>query len=637
MATDLTATGGTGDEIAVVGLAGRFPGAPDVATLWQNLLDGVDAVHDHTDDELRELGVGERLIADPGLVRVAGRLDGVTDFDADFFGVPAAEAALMDPQHRLFLEQARVALDDAGAHDPDVVVGVFAGCSPNRYFLFHLLGNPAVSGADPDDREAQLVVGAGPDYLPAQVAYRLGTTGPAIAVQTACSSSLVAVCVAAQSLLDYRCDLALAGGASVTEPRFRHVVGGTVSPDGRCRAFDAAGQGSGYGSGVAVLALRRLADAIADGDQVYAVLRGWAVNNDGADRAGFAVPGIDGQAAVVAEALAGAELTAADIGYVEAHGGGTLLGDAIEVSALTRAFGPEFSCAIGSVKTNLGNLDAAAGATGLIKAVLAVRDAMIPANLHYDTPNRQVDLGGFHVPVKTQPWPGIGVRRAGVSSFGLGGTNAHVIVEQPPVVPARGVAPEWVALPVSARSTAALRAAVSALRTHLAGLGSAGDEWFLADVAHTLAGRPAFPHRAAVVARDLPGAVSALDTWLAGGPSAGLSAGVAAGLFPHERDTSLVPEAENQTPVAFMSGSPYPDGAGGSGAGLGAVDAGEVDAANVGDAAPGVVGELVGAWLAGVDVDWTAAHDAGDTEDGPRRVWLPPYPFQRTRHWIEAP
>jgi phthiocerol/phenolphthiocerol synthesis type-I polyketide synthase E len=554
------------DEIAVVGMAGRFPGAPDVAALWRNLLAGVDSVHDHTDDELRAIGLSEWLIADPALVRGAGRLDGVADFDADFFGVPAAEAALLDPQHRLFLEQSWVALQDAGPPDPSVVVGVFAGSSTNRYFLFHLLGNPTVSGAPADDREAQLVVGAAPDYLPAQVAYRLGTTGPAIAVQTACSSSLVAVCTAAQSLLDYRCDLALAGGVSVTEPRFRHTPGGLVSPDGRCRAFDAAGLGSGYGSGVAVLALRRLADALADGDQVYAVLHGWAVNNDGSTRAGFAAPGLDGQATVVAEALACASLSGEDIGYVEAHSSGTLLGDAIELAALRRAFGPAAGCAIGSLRTNLGNLDAAAGAAGLVKAVFAVREGMIPASLHHTSPNPQADFAGFSVPTATTAWTGDGPRLAGVSSFGLGGTNAHVIVGQPPAPAERGGPPPWVLLAVSARTDATLREVVTALREHLAA--APADPWLLADVAHTLAARTAFRHRAAFPAADPAGALAALDAWLAG--------------------ASPVPQG---TPV-----------------------------------------ELVVAAQ-----EWTSGGDPAVTVDGARRVWLPPYPFRRTRHWIEAP
>jgi phthiocerol/phenolphthiocerol synthesis type-I polyketide synthase E len=545
----------TGDEIAVVGLAGRFPRAGDVPSLWRNLCDGVDAVHDYTEAELRALGIGEELLADPRHVRAGGRLDGVEEFDAGFFGFEDGEAARTDPQQRLFLEQAWLALEDAGydAAGHDGTIGVFAGASPNRYFLFHLLGNPAVSDAGPEDWEAWLLPGAAADYLPAQVAYRLGLTGPAVAVQTACSSSLVAVCLAAQSLADFRCDLALAGGASVAWPRHRHVPGGLVSPDGRCRAFDAAGQGAAFSSGAAVVALKRLEDAEADGDHISAVLRGWAVNNDGAARTGFAAPGLAGQAAVVAEALASANLPASTIGYVEAHGSGSSLGDAIEVAALNRAFAVSDgagSCLLGSVKTNVGNLDAASGAAGLVKAVLAVRDGVIPANLHFDRPNPQIEFGRFTVPTKTAEWPAAyPVRRAGVSSFGLGGTNAHVIVEQPPPVARRGVPPSPVVLAVSGHTPEALRQACDALRAHLATARDA-DGWLLADVAHTLANRRAFDHRTAVVAHDIPHAIAEL----------------------------AAPPATDHPMVG--AGEPYP---------------------------------------------------------GCRRVWLPPYPFQRVRHWIEAP
>ncbi|MGW5673093.1 beta-ketoacyl synthase N-terminal-like domain-containing protein, partial [Micromonospora sp. NPDC003776] len=284
----------TGDEIAVVGLAGRFPGAPDVATYWWNLCTGVDSIHEYTDAELAALGIGPGLRGDPRHVRAVGRLDGVADFDAEFFSFGADEAARTDPQHRLFLETAWEALEDAG-HDPSRfpgLIGVYSSTSANRYFLFHLLDNPAVVGdVDPDDWEARLVGRQFTDHLPGQVAYRLGLTGPALAVQSACSSSLVAVCLAAQSLADYQCDIALAGGVTVTWPRHRHTPGGLASPDGRCRAFDEGANGSGFGSGVGVVALRRLADAQADGDRIYAVLPGWAVTNDGPDRAGFAVPG----------------------------------------------------------------------------------------------------------------------------------------------------------------------------------------------------------------------------------------------------------------------------------------------------------------------------------------------------------
>ncbi|MEV5820363.1 amino acid adenylation domain-containing protein [Micromonospora haikouensis] len=583
----------TGDEIVVVGLAGRFPGAPDPATFWWNLCAGVDAIHDHTDEELAALGIGPRLLADPRHVRAAGRLDDVADFDADFFAFGAQEAARTDPQHRLFLETAWEALEDAG-HDPSRfpgLVGVYAATSANRYFLFHLMDNPAVVGdVDPDDWEARLVGRQFTDHLPGQVAYRLGLTGPALAVQSACSSSLVAVCVAAQSLADYQCDIALAGGVNVTWPRYRHTPGGMASPDGRCRAFDESANGSGFGSGVGVVALRRLADAQADGDRIYAVLPGWAVTNDGADRAGFAVPGPSGQAAAVAGALAAAEVAPGEVRLIEAHGSGTPLGDALEVAALHEVYGgaaPAESCALGSVKTNIGHLDAAAGIAGLIKAVLAVQHGVIPPNLHFTRPHPEIDLAGgpFYVPTKARDWPQAARRVAGVSSFGLGGTNAHVVVEQPPPVEPPA-APDAVAhlLPVSARTPVALRAALRRLRQHLAGASPA-----LAEVAATLAlGRREFGCRAAVVATDLAAALAGLDELLA-----------AAG--PEE---------------------------------LPAAGPAELPAADARVAGPdGELRELALDWVAGRDVDWAALHPEG----GVRRTGLPTYPFQRQRHWIDPP
>ncbi|HEY0452772.1 beta-ketoacyl synthase N-terminal-like domain-containing protein [Actinophytocola sp.] len=509
----------TGDEIAVVGMAGRFPGAADLDSFWWNLCAGVDGIHDYSDSELAALGIGPGLRGDPRHVRSGGKLDGIADFDAGFFSFGADEAARTDPQHRLFLETAWEAMENAG-HDPadeGTSVGVFAATSANRYFLFHLFGNPAVSDADPDDWEAQLLGRQFTDHLPGQVAYRLGLTGPALAVQTACSSSLAAVALAAQSLADYRCDLALAGGVSVTWPRHRHVPGGMASADGRCRAFDEAASGTGFSSGVGVVALRRLADALEDGDHVYAVLPGWGMTNDGADRAGFAVPGPGGQAAAVAEALAVAEIAPAEVRFVEAHGSGTPLGDAIEVAALNEVFegsAPPESCALGSVKTNIGHLDAAAGIAGLIKAVLAVRDGIIPPNLHFSRPHPELDLesGPFYVPTKVRDWPDADRRVAGVSSFGLGGTNVHVLVAEPPAAePAEEDGGEYL-LPVSARDEHALRAATSRLRDHLA-----AHRPPLADVAHTLSvGRRPFACRAAVVASTVDDAVRALDSLVPG-------------------------------------------------------------------------------------------------------------------------
>ncbi|BCL17053.1 beta-ketoacyl synthase N-terminal-like domain-containing protein [Micromonospora sagamiensis] len=564
----------TGDEIAVVGLAGRFPGAPDVATFWWNLCAGVDAVHDHTDDELAALGIGPRLRADPRHVRATGRLAGVDEFDADFFSFGPDEAARTDPQHRIFLETAWEALEDAGC-DPTRfpgLVGVYAATSANRYFLFHLMDNPAVVGdVDPDDWEARLIGRQFTDHLPGQVAYRLGLTGPAVATQSACSSSLVAVCLAAQSLADYQCDVALAGGVNVTWPRYR--AGGLASPDGRCRAFDEAAAGSGFGSGAGVVVLRRLADAQADGDRIYAILPGWAVTNDGADRAGFAVPGPAGQAAAVAGALAAAEVDPGEVRFIEAHGSGTPLGDAIEVAALHEVYSgaaPAETCALGSVKTNIGHLDAGAGIASLIKAVLAVQHGVIPPNLHFTRPHPEIDLAGgpFYVPTKARDWPQAPRRVAGVSSFGLGGTNAHVVVEQPPPdEPADEPSGAAYLLPLSARTPEVLRAVVTRLRTHLAGTAAP-----LADVAWTLAtGRRAFGCRAVVAATDAAGAVAALDDLLATGDR--------------------------------VAGAP----------------------ADLLDRAAG--------WLAGGDVDWTALHPDG----GGHRTGLPTYPFQRRRYWIDPP
>ncbi|NBE83206.1 amino acid adenylation domain-containing protein [Micromonospora rubida] len=584
----------TGDEIAVVGMAGRFPGAEDLATFWWNLCAGVDAIHDHTDEELAALGIGPRLLADPRHVRATGRLDAVADFDADFFAFGAQEAARTDPQHRLFLETAWEALEDAG-HDPSRfpgLVGVYSATSANRYFLFHLMDNPAVVGdVDPDDWEARLIGRQSTDHLPGQVAYRLGLTGPAMAVQSACSSSLVAVCVAAQSLADYQCDIALAGGVNVTWPRYRHTAGGMASPDGRCRAFDEAANGSGFGSGVGVVALRRLADAQADGDRVYAVLPGWAVTNDGADRAGFAVPGPTGQAAAVAGALAAAEVAPGEVRFIEAHGSGTPLGDALEVAALHEVYGgaaPAESCALGSVKTNIGHLDAAAGIAGLIKTVLAVQHGVIPPNLHFTRPHPEIDLAGgpFHVPTKARDWPQAARRVAGVSSFGLGGTNAHVVVEQPPPVePADAPDAAEHLLPVSARTPAALRSALTRLRRHLAGAAPA-----LAEVAATLAlGRRAFACRAAVVAGDPADALAGLDALLAA-------------------DARPAADAPSTAGAQLA--------AGGRVAGP-----------------PGELRDLAADWVAGRDVDLADLHPEGRV----RRTGLPTYPFQRQRHWIDPP
>jgi phthiocerol/phenolphthiocerol synthesis type-I polyketide synthase E len=502
------------DAIAVVGMACRFPEAPSVAAYWQNLLDGLDGVHDYSEAELVSCGIEPELRHDPAHVKAGGRLDGVADFDAEFFGFTGDEAARTDPQHRLFIETAWEALEDAGC-DParyPGTIGVFAGSSISRYFLFHLFGREQATRADWEGRIAPF---QSPDYLPAQVAYRIGLTGPAVAVQTACSTSLVCVCMAAQSLVDYRCDIALAGGVSVTWPRHRYTPGGLVSPDGRCRAFDAAAQGSGFGSGSGTVALKRLDDAERDRDHIYAVLPGWSVTNDGSARAGFAVPGIVGQAAAVTEAMAAADIGPDDVGFVEAHASGTPLGDAIEVAALTRAFRSAGSrkreqCALGAVKTSIANLDAAAGIAGLIKAVLACAEGVIPANLHFTQPHQDIELAGspFFVPVKPVTWDER-ERIAGVNSVGLGGTNAHVLVASPSArpEPAGGGGGGHCTLLLSARTPDELQVVARRLRDWLAERPDAR----LADVAHTLAdGRQRFEHAASASVRTVGEAMAAL-------------------------------------------------------------------------------------------------------------------------------
>jgi acyl transferase domain-containing protein/acyl carrier protein len=495
-------------DIALIGMAGRFPGAADVAELWAALRAGRSGITRFTDEELLGAGVPRDLLADPDYVRAGAVIDGVDRFDAGFFGVNPKEAQILDPQHRLFLEHSWHALEDAGC-DParfDGAIGVFGGCAWSSYLTHNLV--PA--GVGREVGEMALTLANEKDALATRVAHLLGLSGPAFTVQSACSTSLVAVCVAASSLANFECDMALAGGVSISVPQrvgYLYQPGGISSPDGECRAFDASGLGAPLGSGVGVVALRRLADALADGDRVYAVLRGWAINNDAGRKVGFTAPGVHGQAAVIAEALAAAGLGPGDLDYVEAHGTGTALGDAAELAALQRVFSGE-AVRIGSVKTNLGHLDRAAGVTGLIKTALALHHGEIPPTRNLTEPNPQLTASDAKLTVVTEPYPwprGERPRRAGVSAFGIGGTNAHVVIEEAPprTRPAASGRPEL--LVWSARSATAADRATDRLAGHLE---TAGDE--LSDVAHTLrSGRAAFQHRRMLVA-DSPQAAAAL-------------------------------------------------------------------------------------------------------------------------------
>ncbi|WP_234379953.1 type I polyketide synthase [Streptomyces sp. CMB-StM0423] len=547
------------DRVAVIGMAGRFPGAGDVETFWANLAQGRVGITAFSDEELAASGVDPALLAQDGYVRAKGVLEDADLFDEGFFGYSPREAELLDPQHRVFLECAWQALESAGV-DPgsfDGRIGVFAGAGLNSYLLFNLMNNEQVRDAA---GMYQVLLASDKDFLATRVAYKLDLTGPAVTVQTACSTSLTAVHLACQSLVNGECDIALAGGVSVSAPMragYAHEPGGILSPDGTCRAFDADASGTVAGNGAGIVVLRRLADARTDGDGVDAVILATAVNNDGSLKAGYTAPSVDGQADVVAEALALADIDPATVGFVEAHGTGTPLGDPIEVAALTRAFRPGTEergfCALGSVKSNVGHLDAAAGVTGLIKAVLALRNEAIPPTAHYERPNPALELetSPFYVNTDLRPWPRrTEPRRAGVSSFGIGGTNVHVVLEEAPADPRAGdsggnrptgqaaAEPPARLLPLSAKSAPALAEGAGRLADHL----EAHPDTPLDAVAHTLARRRArFPHRTAAVARTTEEAVTALRLLAA--------------------DAASAVAAPDSAPVAFLfpgQGAQYP-------------------------------------------------------------------------------
>ena len=502
-----------GSEIAIVGMSGRFPGANTINAFWQNLRDGIESVSFFSDEELLTAGVDLTVLNDPNYVKAKSILSDIDCFDAEFFGFSPKEAERMDPQHRLFLEVAWEAIEQAG-YNPEAhagTIGVYAGAEPSSYLLYHL--SPTFGGI-PD---LQTFLGNATDYLSSRVSYKLNLKGPSVTVQSACSTSLVAVHTACQSLLNGECDLALAGGISITVPQkagYVYQKGGIASPDGHCRSFDANAEGSFFGNGVGIVVLKRLSEAISDRDCIHAVIKGSAINNDGALKVGYTAPSPAGQAAVIAEAHAIAGIEPDTITYIEAHGSGTALGDPIEIAALTQVFRRQTNqkafCAIGSVKSNVGHLSIAAGVAGLIKTVLALKHKQIPPSLHFEQPNSEIDFANspFYVNTQLREWHTHGYpRRAGVSSFGIGGTNAHIILEEAPLpTPSRPSRP-WQVLTLSAKTNSALEQVTDNLVQHL----QHHPDLNLADTAYTLQmGRQSFVHRQIVVCRDREDAISAL-------------------------------------------------------------------------------------------------------------------------------
>jgi acyl transferase domain-containing protein len=534
------ASQGPAESIAIVGMRGRFPGADSVEQLWKRLCDGDECIVTFSEEELREAGVDAETMQLPGFVPRGGVLSDVEMFDAQFFGFSPRDAEVLDPQQRLFMECSAECLEEAG-YNPDTysgLIGVYAGSDQSTY-IFQLYAN------SPQYLSAPMAsIGNDKDYLTTLVSYKLNLRGPSIAVQTACSTSLVSVSLACQALLSYQCDMALAGGVCVQVPHkkgYFYEAGGIVSPDGHCRTFDALGQGTVVGSGVGVVLLKRLSEAIAEGDQIHAVIKGTALNNDGALKVGFGAPSVEGQAQVIGMAQAIAGVHPETIEYIEAHGTATLLGDPIEMAALNQVFSASTRkrgyCAIGSLKSNVGHLASAAGVAGLIKAVLALKNEMIPPSLHFTKPNPQISFASspFFVNTQLREWKSRGgqPRRAGVSSFGVGGTNAHAVLEESPRRERSGPSRPYQLLVLSAKTAAALEAATDNLANHLER--NSGQD--LADVAYTLqVGRKEYRHRRTLV-------------WPHGKPKETAAAQL------RERNPQTVLNAEAETrdrPVVFM-------------------------------------------------------------------------------------
>lgn len=500
----------TGKEIAIIGMAGRFSGVENVEDFWKAISFGKETITYYTKEELLEKGVDERLLENEEYVLANGNMDSADKFDSAFFGVTPREADFMDPQQRVFLESCYEALENAGYSSEKYQgeIGVFAGCGPNNYLLKNLFQHPESLNSI---GEFQTIINNNSDYLTTRISYKLNLTGPSINVQTACSTSMVAIHLACQNLLSHGCDMALAGGVFIQFPHaegYMYEPGGIFSPDGHCRPFDSKADGTLFGEGSGVIVLKRLEDAIKDGDTISAVIKGSAINNDGSAKVGYMAPSVNGQVSVIRKAIAAAGISPETVSYIEAHGTGTRLGDPIEVNALSQVYKKASDavnhCALGSVKANIGHLDAAAGVAGMIKVILMLKNRKLPPLVNFLSPNPELPLNDttFYFNSSLTDWSDKqGARRAGISSFGIGGTNGHCILEEAPDTVSKDSAKKYHLVPVTAKTLQALMNAKQSISSHT--LCSGQD---IGDIAFTLQqGRSHYRHRSLQVYKKEPG------------------------------------------------------------------------------------------------------------------------------------
>ena len=506
----------TGEDIAIISAAGRFPGAADINMFWKNIKNGVESITFFTDEELRKANIDPGIYSDSNYVRAAAIIEDIEMFDAEFFGFNPREAEILNPQHRMFLECAWEALESAG-YNPEVYkgrIGVYAGEGLNTYLL-GMASNPELMKTL---NEIQMLIGNDKDFLSTQVSYKFNLKGPGVTVQTACSTSLTAVSMACQALRNYQCDMALAGGIRLGLPQkagYMYKEGGILSPDGHCKPFDERANGTVGGNGAGIVVLKRLEDALEDGDYIYAVIKGTAINNDGSLKIGYTAPSIEGQAEAIYEALQVGGVNPETIGYIEAHGTGTELGDPIEIAALTKVFRNHTKkqgfCALGSVKANVGHMDAAAGVAGVIKTALALKNRIIPPCINFEKPNPKINLGEspFYVPTSPVEWETDGTpRRAGVSSFGIGGTNVHAVMEEAPEIESSQSARKWHIITLSARNENVLENMTVNLAQYLKNNPLTN----LGDAAYTLqTGRKEFDYRKAIICSSGNDAVEIME------------------------------------------------------------------------------------------------------------------------------